>query len=208
MPRDRIAGLRRNAGGVVQVGSPGELAQVLAFEGTDLSSEMIDFQSALWRPVQDVGERADIYRFLTSATEQVCAAGILPRPRDELAPFGTRVEVMRTGGKPPPPNRYSTGTVNGHEWDSVFRTWRVHVALDQPAGTYYGQPVKGIAAFPHGVQLVGGPERPFSSMTPTEIETLYEQRRKQFWRNIDPASGLTDPSLPRKDEPPAPAPTG
>jgi hypothetical protein len=26
------------------------------------------------------------------------------------------------------------GTVNGHEWDSVFRTWRVHVALDQPAG--------------------------------------------------------------------------
>jgi hypothetical protein len=31
-----------------------------AFEGTDLSSEIIDFQSALWRPVQDVRERADI----------------------------------------------------------------------------------------------------------------------------------------------------
>jgi len=181
---------------VVQVGSPEELAQVLAFEGTDLSSEWIDFQSALWRPVQDVRERVDIYRFLTLATEQVCAAGLLPRPREELAAFGARVEVMRTGGKPPPPSRYHTGTVNGHEWDSVLRTWRVHVALDQPAGTYYGQPVKGIAAFPNTVQLVGGPERPFSSMTPTEIEELHEQRRQAFWRNIDPASGLTDPSLP------------
>jgi hypothetical protein len=181
---------------VVQVGSPEELAQVLAFEGTDLSSEMIDFESPLWRTVQDVRERSDICRFLTLAAEQVCAAGILPRPREELAPFGDRVEVMRVGGKPPPRSRYHIGTVKGHEWDSVFRTWRVHVALDQPAGTYYGQPVKGIAAFPNAVQLVGGPERPFSSMTPTEIEELHEQRRKEFWRNIDPASGLTDPSLP------------
>jgi hypothetical protein len=201
MSRDRIAGLARNTGGVVQVGSPEELTQVLAFEGTDLSSEMIDFRSALWRPVQDVRERADIYRFLTSATEQVCAAGILPGPREELAPFGTRVEVMRTGGKPPPHSRYGTGTVNSHSWDCVFRTWRVHVALDQPAGTYYGQPVKGIAAFPNTVQVVGGPERSFSSMTPTEIEALHEQRRQEFWRDIDPATGLTDPSLARAATP-------
>jgi hypothetical protein len=201
MPRDRIPGLPRDTGGSVHVGSPQELAQVLAFEGTDLSSESIDFQSPLWRPVQDVRERADIYRFLTLAAEQVCVAGLLPCPREELAPFGARVEVMRVGGKPPPPSRYHTGTVNGHEWDSVFRTWRVHVALDQPAGTYYGQPVKGIAAFPNTVQLVGGPERPFSSMTPTEIEELHEQTRKEFWRNIDPASGLTDPSLPRAPTP-------
>ncbi len=78
MPRDRIPGVQRNAGGVVQVGSAEELAHVLAFEGTDLSSEWIDFQSALWRSVQDVRERADIYRFLTLTTEQVCAAGLLP----------------------------------------------------------------------------------------------------------------------------------
>src|ERR1019366_722640 len=107
------------------------------------------FRVCMWRPVQDVGERADIYRFLTLATEQVCAAGLLPRPREELVPYGARVEVMRVGGKPPPPSRYHTGTVNGHQWDSVDRTWRVHVAFDQPAGTYYGQPVKGPAAFPH-----------------------------------------------------------
>ena len=81
MPRCRIPGLPRNTGGVVQVRSPEELAQLLAFEGTDLSSEMIDFESALWRTVQDVRERAEIYRFLTFATEQVCAAGLLPRPR-------------------------------------------------------------------------------------------------------------------------------
>jgi hypothetical protein len=75
---------------------------------------MIDFRTALWRTVQDVRERADIYRFLTLATEQVCAAELLPRPREELAAFRARVEVMRVGGKPPPPSRYHTGTVNGH----------------------------------------------------------------------------------------------
>jgi hypothetical protein len=64
------------------------------------------FRVCMWRPVQDVGERADIYRFLTSATEQVCAAGLLPRRREELVPCGARVEVMRVGGKPPPPSRY------------------------------------------------------------------------------------------------------
>jgi hypothetical protein len=41
-------------------------------------------------------------------------------------------------------------------------------------------------------------------MTPTEIEKLHEQRRQEFWRNSDPASGLSDPSLPREDEPHAP----
>jgi hypothetical protein len=163
-----------------------------AFEGTDLSSEIIDFQSALWRSLQDVRERADIYRFLTIATEQVCAAGLLPHPREEIAAFEARVEVMRVGGKPPPPSRYSTGTVKGQWWDSVFRRWRVDVALDPPVGRYLG-----IVTWMYDVQLVGGPERPFSSMTPTEIEELHEQRRKGFWRNIDPASGLTDPSLPK-----------
>ena len=89
------------------------------------------------------------------------------------------------------------------DWFFDDRTWRVDVAHDPPTGMYLG-----IVTFPYCVQLVGGPERPFSSMTPTEIEELHEQRRKDFWRNIDPATGLTDPSLPRKDEPHAPMPTG
>jgi hypothetical protein len=183
MPRDRIPELTRDTGGSVQVGSPEELAQVLAFEGADLSSdERIRFESALWRPVQDVRERAEIYRFLTSATEQVCAAGLLPRPREELVPFGARVEVMRVGGEPPPPNRYHTGTVNSRGWNNSCRTWWVTVAPDPPAGTYYGRPFKGIETWMYDVQLVGGPERPFSSMTPTEIEELHEQRVQEFWR--------------------------
>ena len=32
--------------------------------------------------------RAEIYRFLIFAAEQVCAAGLLLRPTEELAPFG------------------------------------------------------------------------------------------------------------------------
>jgi hypothetical protein len=171
MPRDRIPGLPRDTGGSVQVGSQEELAQVLAFEGTDLSSEWITFESALWRPVQDVRERAEIYRFLTSATEQVCAAGLLPRPREELAPFGARVEVMRVGGKQPPRSGYSTGIVTAHHWISGDRRWRVTVTHDPPTGMYLR-----ITPLPDQVHLVGGPGRPFSSMTPTEIEELHEQR--------------------------------
>jgi hypothetical protein len=44
-------------------------------------------------------------------------------------------------------------------------------------------------------------------MTPTEIEELHEQRRQER-RKSDPATGLTDPSLPHRDEPHAPMPTG
>jgi hypothetical protein len=73
---------------VVQVGSAEELAKVLAFEGTDLSSEMIDFRTALWRTVQDVRERAEIYRFLTLATEQVCPPSCCPVPQRSLLRSG------------------------------------------------------------------------------------------------------------------------
>ena len=81
-------GLPRNTGGVVQLGSAEELAKVLAFEGTDLSSEMIDFRTELWRTVQDVRERAEIYRFLTLATEQVCPPSCCPVPQRNLLRSG------------------------------------------------------------------------------------------------------------------------
>jgi hypothetical protein len=77
----------------------------------------------------------------------------------------------------------------------------VAVAHDPPTGMYLS-----IVPLPHEVQLVGGPERPFSSMTPTEIEELHEQRRQER-RKSDPVTGLTDPSLARKDERRAPVPT-
>jgi hypothetical protein len=99
---------RRPPTAVARHSSPIPNRRTARTRSAHLSSEWINFESALWRPVQDVRERADIYRFLTSATEQVCAAGMLPRPREELAPFGARVEVMRVGGKQPPRSRYSS----------------------------------------------------------------------------------------------------
>jgi len=152
------------------------------------------------RDPRSFAQRArDACRFAKFATREILAAKFIPGPKKDLAPIGTRVEVMRTGGKPPPPNRYSTGTITRHEWDSDCRTWRVDVTLDQPAGTYYGQPVKGVLTNMYGIHVIGGPGRPFSTMTPTEIEQFDEQRRQQFWRNIDPRTRLTDPAVPRND---------
>lgn len=99
------------------------------------------------------------------------------------------------GSKPGPSSKYGVGVVSRIEWDSLFRSWRVVVKFDQPAGTYYGRPIRGTNTFPWNVHVVGADERPFSSMTPTEIEELHEVRRREFWRNIDPATGLTDPSV-------------
>ena len=93
-----------------------------------------------------------------------------------------------------PRSRFETGTVRRLHWDSYFWSWRVEVVFDRPAGTYYGQPIKGVDAFPDAVHVIGSDERPFSDMTPAEIDALAEQRRQAFWRNIDPRSGLSDPS--------------
>ena len=119
--------------------------------------------------------------------------------RRPLPRIGARVEVMVVGAKPGPRAKYGVGVVSGIDWDSVFRTWRVVVRFDEPAGTYFGRPIRGSRTFPGNVHVVGADERPFSSMTPMEIEELHEVRRKEFWRNIDPATGLTDPSIRSSD---------
>jgi hypothetical protein len=95
---------------------------------------------------------------------------------------------MVVGAKPGPRSKYGVGVVTGIDWDSLFRTWRVGVKYDEPAGTYFGRPIRGSSTFPGNVHVVGTDERPFSSMTPTEIEELHEVRRREFWRNIDPAT--------------------
>jgi hypothetical protein len=86
---------------------------------------------------------------------------------------------MVVGGKPGPRSKYGVGVVTGIEWDSVFRTWRVVVKYDQPAGTYYGKPIRGSSTFPENVHVVGANGRPFSDMTPAEIEELHEVRRQE-----------------------------
>jgi hypothetical protein len=91
---------------------------------------------------------------------------------------------MRVGGKPPPPSRYHTGTVNGHEWDSVVRTWRVHLALD-PA--YLGvrmKPMLLVTINLKGIVFV----TEVNGDVDEELDTTGCAVR-QFWRNIDPAAG-------------------
>ena len=109
-------------------------------------------------------ERTALFAFLSDAIEEVCCAGLLPRPLNPLPPFGTRVEAMLLGGKPGPKSKYGTGTVKKHSWDSVFQTWRVGVTCDEPAGYYYGQPIRGTSTFPHLVHVIGSDERPFSAL--------------------------------------------
>jgi len=98
--------------------------------------------------------------------------------------MGDRVEVMVVGGKPGPRSKYGVGVVTGFEWDSYFRTWRVVVKFDQPAGTYCGSPIQGSSTFPGNVHVVGAAERPFAGMTTTEILELHEVRRQELWHNI------------------------
>jgi hypothetical protein len=131
---------------------------------------------------------------VASAIEQVIAAGILPAPKTGLPMVGTRVETMEVGGKPPPACRYGVGVVTALEWDCFFRSWRVDVKFDQPTGGWCGYPILGTHTFPFDVHVIGNSDRPFSDMSPDEIKTLHEVRRQQFWREINPASGLHDPS--------------
>src|ERR1035441_7846168 len=60
------------------------------------------------------------------------------------------------------------------EWDSMLRFWRVHVTYDNPAGGWYGSPILGTSTFPRLVHVIGAAGRPFSSMTPQEIEAHFD----------------------------------
>lgn len=160
-----------DAGGVVRINTPEALKKVVARRGMDLSSLSIDFR---------VADTAASLSFVEEAMEQVCTAGLLPRPKGPLPSLGARVEAMVVGGKPGPKNKYGTGRVTGCSWDAIFRTWRIGVVFDEPAGFYYGNPITGTSTFPNMVRVIGGPERLFSTMTPAEIEELYQEVRLQL----------------------------
>jgi hypothetical protein len=176
------------------VDTPEALETVLTHKGQDLSSVSIDFGGRGWREMDD-GTKLNTFKFLAEALEQICAAGLLPRSRDKLPSFGTRVEAMVIGGKPVLRRKYGPGTVFHLSWDSVFRTWRVGVQFDETVGYWCGMPIKGVSAFPNQIHVTGSTERPFSEMTLPELDALHEERRQEFWRNVDRASGLSDPSL-------------
>ena len=175
----------------IRVTNQAELELLLACRGSIIDREFVIFaepddKGLLESTVPDYSA--------ASAIEQVSAAGILPAPKTRLPMVGTRVETMEVGGKPPPACRYGVGVVTALEWDSTFRSWRVAIRFDQPTGGWCGYPILGTHTFPFDVHVIGSSDRPFSDMSPDEIKTLHEVRRQQFWREIDPASGLHDPS--------------
>jgi hypothetical protein len=149
---------------------------------------MIDFDAPDWLGLDDA-RRQELGVFLDGAIERVIEAGLLPTPPEPLLPVGARVEALVIGGKPGPPEKYGTGSVSGHSWCSVFRCWRIEVRFDKPAGTYYGGPINGTSTFVNMVHVIGTDEPPYSSMTPSELEARYEDRRQEFWRTADQAAG-------------------
>ena len=173
MPKNQRADLPRQRGDAVVISTPEDLARVLKCSIRDLSTEYVEIEHRNWAEEGTTGRRF-IDRFLPSAREQLCLESRLPYPNQELPPMGARVEAVAVGGKPSPSCRYGVGTVTGHEWDSMFRFWRVHVTYDNPAGGWYGSPILGTSTFPRLVHVIGAAGRPFSSMTPQEIEAHFD----------------------------------
>lgn len=178
-------------GDFIRISNREELELVLECRGSMADREFVVFVE----PDRDGSPQPMNHGYSAEwAIEQAIAAGVLPAPKTELPTVGARVETMAVGGKPPPACRYGVGVVTALEWDFIFRSWRVDVKFDQPTGGWCGYPTLGTSTFPLDVHVIGNSERPFSDMTPEEITTLHETRRQQFWREIDPASGLHDPS--------------
>jgi hypothetical protein len=176
---------------VILIRNRDELELLLACRGAVFDREDVVFAEPVYGyPAEPTTNDFSV----ASAIDQVVAAGILPAPKRPLPPVGARVETMEVGGKPPPACRYGVGVIRTLEWDWIFRTWRVDVKFDQPTGGWCGYPILGTQTFPWDIHLIGSGDRPFSEMTPDEIEALHEVRRQQFWREIDPSSGLHDPS--------------
>jgi len=167
----RIAGLLRNKDGFVVITTPEDLAQVLACPTRELSSESIEFQHPNWE-TESQAERAASDHFLSWAINQVCSAGRLRNPNHELPPLGARAEAI-VFGKPGPPSKYGVGTITSHGWDSVFRCWRMGVIFDEITGYFYGGPIRSTSTFPRLVHVVGSGGRPFSTMSPNEIDAYY-----------------------------------
>jgi hypothetical protein len=178
MSRAHLPGLHIDDDGVVRIQTQDDLDRLLACPVRDLSVEMVMFLDQHWLDRSDE-ERSRTAMFLNSVRAQVCSEGRLPSPRTELAPVGVRVEAIH-GGKPNPERRWAVGTVTAHEWCSVSRDWRVGVSFDSPNGSWCGTAIRGTSTFPELVYEIGDPERrPFSAMSQSEIEVIFEGHRQR-----------------------------
>ena len=185
MARTHLPGLRIEDDGTVIVDTEASLARLLACEVEDLQGELIRFEDREWR-VANESERRTISSFLQSAYEEVCSAGRLPRPRTELPAIGAHVEVPDVFGKPSPACRFGVGVVSAYEWWSPLElddgrsfdgSWKVGVTYNEPTGGWCGLPTLGTVISPQLVYVIGSsPGRPYSQMSPSEIEVMFETR--------------------------------
>ena len=188
MATEHLPGLNTEPDGTVVVDTEANLARLLACPVTDLSTEMICFEDRQWRDSSE-SQRVTISSFLQSAYEDMCSTGRLPYPSSELPPIGADVEVPAVNGKPSPDSRYGVGTVSGYEWwaplelhdgRSFDGTWRVEVSYYEATGGWCGMPTLGTVISPRLVYVIGSsPGRPYSDMSPVEIESIFGNRRRQ-----------------------------
>ena len=181
-----LPGLEIQKDGTVLVETQDDLDRLLASPVHDLSTEMIDFVDREWLERTEE-ERASIAAFLNAAREQVCNEGRLPSPRTELPAIGAHVEVPAVGGKPSPDCRYGTGSVCGYQWWAPLElsdgrctdgAWKVEVGYYEATGGWCGFPTLGQVLSPELVYVIGrSPGRPYSQMSPSEIEAMFETRR-------------------------------
>ena len=161
----------------VQIRNHDELNLVLDCPEPIGDHESISFAGLRWDDDADgVIATSD---FVADAAHQVVARGILPASTHELPLLGARVETIEIGGRPSPECRYGVGTVTSLSWDRTFQSWRVHVEFDRCTGGWQGYPIYATSTFSWMVHVIGGDERPFSDMSPAEIEALYRTRQSQ-----------------------------
>ncbi len=176
MPTPQLIHVQYEDGGLRRVTTHAAVDEIVATG--DVSEVSLQFGPRPL-PTDEAGRRAAA-ELTAAAIATVCAAGSLPEPELALPRIGTRAEAM-VGGKPGPACKYGVGVVSNLAWCAVLRTWQVGVVFDEPAGTHYGNPIGGATVFPCQVHVIGGPGRPFSSMTPDEIVALRDQQRLAGW---------------------------
>jgi len=159
--------------GLIRVRNQADLDLILACSESISDHESIQFDGLRWD--DDADGIIAVSDYAADAAQQVIAAGILPEPSDELPTIGSRVETIEVGGRPSPACRYGIGTVTGLSWNHVSHDWRVDVEFDECTGGWQGYPIFGTHTFPWMVHVIDGSGRPFSTMSPKEIEQLYQE---------------------------------
>ena len=164
--------------GPIHVRSQHELDLVLAIPEPFGEHRSVSFGGLRWDDDADgVVAETDV---VPDGAHQVIDRGLLPAPTHELPRLGARVETIEIGGRPSPACRYGVGTVTSVSWGHRSSTWRVRVEFDRCTGGWQGFPIYGTDTLVWMVHVIGSDERPFSDMTPTEIEDLYRSRQRQF----------------------------